>query len=87
MRVKVLIFGDVVGVFFRRFVNHNAIRLGLKGYVKNAGDKVEAVFVGLDEKVDEMISLCKQGPAGSKVEDVKVINYKSKEEFNKFEVR
>jgi len=87
MKVKVLIMGDVVGVFFRRFVRHNAIRLGINGYVKNVDDKVEAVFEGLDDKVEKLIELCKQGPVGSKVLNVKVKEDKSKEEFNNFEVR
>ena len=59
----------------------------VNGYVKNVNDDVEAVFEGLDEKVDELIELCKQGPVGSKVENVNVKAEKYKKEFDKFEVR
>jgi len=85
-RVKVLISGIVVGIFFRRFVMHNAIRLGVNGYVKNINHKVEAVFEGNDEQVDNLIELCRQGPVGSKIEKVEVKEEKYKGEFKSFEV-
>lgn len=87
-RIYILISGRVQGVFFRRFVMHNAVRLGINGYVKNLGDgKVEAVLEGNNKQVDELIELCKQGPIGSKVENVDTKEEKYKGEFNSFEVR
>ncbi|MGB9674796.1 MAG: acylphosphatase, partial [Nanopusillaceae archaeon] len=35
MAVKLTIYGKVQGVGFRKFVYENAIKLGIKGYVKN----------------------------------------------------
>lgn len=87
-RVKVLISGIVQGVAFRASIRHKAILLDLKGYVKNLdSDKVEAVFEGLDEKVDEMIKYCKKGPMLSKVENIKIKEDNSKEKFDGFEIR
>lgn len=87
-RVYILVSGRVQGVFFRRFVMHNAVRLNVNGYVKNLGDgKVEAIFEGNNEQVDELIELCKQGPIGSKVENVDIKEEKDKKEFSNFEVR
>lgn len=86
-RVKVLIKGNVVGVFFRRFVMHNAVRLGVNGYVKNVNSDVEAVFEGDNEQVDKLVEECKQGPPGSKVDNVDVKEEEYKKEFDKFEVR
>lgn len=87
-RVYILISGRVQGVFFRRFVMHNAVRLNVNGYVKNLGDgKVEAVLEGGDERVDELVELCKQGPIGSRIENVDLKEEKYKGEFSNFEVR
>ena len=72
-------------MFFRKFVKDNALKLGVKGWVRNVGDKVEAVFEG--EKVDELVSLCKKGPAGASVSDVEVEEEKYKGEFSSFEQR
>lgn len=87
-RVYILISGRVQGVFFRRFVIHNAMRLNVNGYVKNLGDgKIEAVLEGSEEQVDELIKLCKQGPIGAKIESVDIKEEKYKGEFSNFEVR
>ena len=77
-RYKIIILGSVQGVFFRRFIYEHALKLGLKGYVKNTEDgNVEAVFEGKKEKVKEMIELCRKGPESAKVENIKI----TKEQF------
>ena len=86
-RVKILISGNVTGVFFRRFVRVNAEKLGLKGYVRNVDSKVEAVFEGENKQIDKIIELCKQGPSGSKVDHVDAREEKYKGEFDSFEQR
>ncbi|MBI2106038.1 acylphosphatase [Candidatus Woesearchaeota archaeon] len=85
-RNKIIISGRVQGVFFRRFIFENAVNLGLKGYVKNRNnEKVEAVFEGEETDLKKIIKLCKKGPAGAKVENIKVIEKKIKgeKEFKK----
>ncbi|HIH34281.1 MAG TPA: acylphosphatase [Nanoarchaeota archaeon] len=69
-RVHVFITGNVQGIFFRAFVSRNAHDLELKGWVKNTGEQVEAVFEGDDDKIKEMLELCHQGPSGAKIERV-----------------
>ncbi len=71
---KIIIYGNVTGVFFRFFIKQNAKRLGLNGFVKNKDDHIESVFEGEKEKIDEMIDLCKIGPPGAKVEDIKIFD-------------
>ncbi len=86
-RVNVLISGRVQGVFFRAFVNRRAHDLGLKGRVSNTSDgKVEAIFEGSPQKVDEMIKLCRQGPPAAKVEKVIVKKEEYKGDFTRFEI-
>jgi len=61
--------GRVQGVGYRAFVEHEALRRGLEGWVRNRRDgSVEAVFAGAQEKVDAMIETCRQGPYSARVD-------------------
>jgi|SRR3989344_6321698 len=76
-RNKVIISGEVQGVFFRKFVYEHAVKLGLKGYVKNTEEgSVEAVFEGEEKNVNEMVKLCKKGPREAKVKNITLIKEK-----------
>lgn len=86
-RVRILISGNVTGIFFRRFVKENADKLGLKGFVRNFDDKVEAVLEGEEENIDKLILLCKKGPAGAKVKDIQIKDEEFKNEFEDFEIK
>jgi acylphosphatase len=71
--VHVRIRGLVQGVGFRAWTQHQAELHGLEGWVRNRRDgSVEAVFAGPPETVDAMLKACRQGPRGSRVEDVDV---------------
>lgn len=88
-RLHVFISGRVQGVFFRSFVKENAIKLNVKGFVRNiySGERknqVEAVFEGDDEKVEEIVKLCHKGPILAKVKNVEVIEEEYKGEFKDF---
>lgn len=86
MTVHVLISGFVQGVGYRQFVKSNARKLGLTGYVTNLPDKrVEALFEGGEESIQEMIKLCKKGPFLSEVDAIIVENV-SDGHFNFFEI-
>ena len=85
-RIHIIISGNVTGVFFRDFIKINAIKLKLKGFVKNINEKVEFVFEGKEESIKKMIELCKKGPKGSKVTDIKIVRQHFKNEFKDFEV-
>jgi len=69
----IFISGFVQGVGFRQFVKHHALKLKLTGWVKNLPDnRVEAVFCGLKEQIEKIISICRKGPFLSEVKDVQV---------------
>lgn len=88
VRVHVYISGRVQGVFFRAHTRDKARSLGLKGWVKNLWDgRVEAIFEGEEEKVEEMIKWCHKGPRFSRVDNVEVKFEKPSGEFSGFEVR
>ena len=84
-KVKVLIKGKVHGVFFRDNVKKLALKLGLKGYVMNVPNGVEAVFVGTEDKVNEMLDFCLKGPSGAKVTGMDIATY-SGSDFESFEI-
>ena len=67
--VEVRITGRVQGVSFRAWTREEAERRGLGGWVRNREDgSVEACFTGPAGTVDEMVALCREGPAVARVE-------------------
>jgi acylphosphatase len=69
--VHVTIRGSVQGVGFRAHIERHAQERGLDGWVRNRRDgSVEAVFAGPSNAVDAMIEVCREGPAGSRVNDL-----------------
>ncbi|HZT25412.1 MAG TPA: acylphosphatase [Pseudolabrys sp.] len=61
--------GRVQGVGFRAFVEHEALRQGVGGWVRNRRDgTVEALFVGRQTTVAAMVDACRRGPIGGRVD-------------------
>lgn len=88
VRKHVYISGRVQGVGFRHFVLTKARELGLKGWVRNLYDgRVETVFVGNKNDVEQMLKLIKKGPRWARVDNVRVLNEEIKDEFDTFQVR
>lgn len=87
VRAHLIISGVVQGVFYRASTKDTAVRLGLKGWVRNLPDgKVEAVFEGPREDVDRAVAWCRQGPPGAYVESVKEKPGRFTGEFSDFRV-
>jgi len=73
IRVNVVISGRVQGVCYRQGTFQKAVELGLKGWVRNlTNGRVEAVFEGEENLVDQMIEWCKEGPIMARVTHVEV---------------
>ncbi len=87
IRARVIVSGKVQGVGYRYATVDTASQLGLSGWVRNHPDsRVEAVFEGSREVVEEMIRWCYQGPPAAMVKDV-VVKYEEPEGLRGFEVR
>ncbi len=87
IRVRLLISGRVQGVYYRRQSKDEALRLGLKGWVRNLPDRrVEAVAEGEEEKVEAFIGWCREGPPLAIVRGVEVSRERPTEEFETFRV-
>ena len=68
---RVVIRGRVQGVGYRAWVEYQARRLGLRGWVRNRRDgSVEAVFEGAEAIVTDMVASCRRGPSSARVDDV-----------------
>lgn len=86
IRAHVFIQGRVQGVGYRAATWDTAILLKLKGWVRNLRDgRVEAVFEGTSEQIDEMIRWCHQGPPTAQVTHVQV-TYEPPENLKSFQV-
>lgn len=73
IRRRVVVHGQVQGVFFRDTTRRQAQRRGVAGWVRNCPDgTVEAVFEGEPDAVERLVELCREGPRGAAVERVDV---------------
>lgn len=71
VRRKVVVKGEVQGVFFRESTEQEAQGQGVSGWVANRDDgAVEAVFEGESEAVEIMVEWCRSGPSSASVESV-----------------
>ena len=88
VRAHVFVKGKVQGVLFRYTTRGEANMRALNGWVRNMSDgRVEAVFEGDKEKVDEMVAYCHYGPSAAKVSSVKVIKEEYTGVYTGFSIR
>ncbi len=72
-RKRVLVSGEVQGVFFRDTCRRIAVEHGVSGWVRNLPDqRVEAVFEGPPEAVEHLVTWAGRGPAHARVTGVEV---------------
>ena len=86
-RVRLIISGRVQGVFFRAETESQALRLHLKGWVRNMSDgRVEIIIEGDEGDVQRMIAWCHKGPRLAKVEGVDYYEEPFQDGFDDFEI-
>ena len=84
--IHLLINGKVQGVFYRATAKKIADKLNITGWIKNTkDDDVEATIAGDEDKLQEFINWCKQGPEKAKVENVTATQGKETS-FKNFEI-
>ncbi len=73
IRRRVVVHGQVQGVFFRDTARRLAEQHGVAGWIANEPDgTVQAVFEGEREAVDRLVDFCRVGPRGAVVDGVDV---------------
>lgn len=86
-RIHIFITGFVQGVFYRAETQSKAQYLGLPGWVRNLPDgRVEAVFEGPKDKLNQIIVWCRSGPAAADVKSVEVV-WEESEKIKGFEIK
>ncbi len=73
IRVRMLIWGVVQGVFFRANTVEKARSLNLSGWVRNLSDgSVEVVAEGPRDALVDLVRWCHKGPAEARVDKVDI---------------
>lgn len=73
VRYRVLVSGRVQGVCFRDTCQRLAVQSGVRGWVRNLPDgRVEAVFEGPADSVQDLVDWARHGPRAAVVADVSV---------------
>jgi len=82
------ITGRVQGVGFRYSMQHEAARLGVRGWVRNRRDgSVEALVQGSETAIAAITEWARRGPAGARVDSVQVANADAETNLATFEQR
>ena len=86
--VHILVTGKVQGVFFRQATKVIAIKNNVTGWVKNLENtKVEILLEGDDQNVNSVVDWCLNGPANSRVDEIKIDQQEFSGQYSNFEVR
>jgi acylphosphatase len=73
LQARLTITGRVQGVGYRDWAIRTGQRLGLTGWVRNRSDgAVEALLVGDEKAVGQMIEACQRGPSLAQVDEIDV---------------
>ena len=77
MKKHLVISGKVQGVGFRYWLQKLAIEKNICGWVKNkTSGNVEALIVGEEKEIQELIKLCEMGPGSAKIDYVQINDYR-----------
>ncbi len=82
--LRIYISGTVQGVSFRKHIEEQANKIGVRGFVRNKEDgRVEVLIEGTEDKINKMLEICKAGTLHTKVRDIEVneIKYQGFEGF------
>ena len=73
VRRRVMVEGEVQGVFFREECRQQARDAGVAGSARNLADgRVEVVLEGEEDAVGRVVDWCRQGPSGAEVTGIDV---------------
>jgi len=87
MKKHLLISGKVQGVGFRHWLYMKATKKNIRGWVKNKiTGEVEALLIGNDEDVNDVIKQCKRGPSPSNVTQIRIQDYQQEYSKKSFDI-
>ena len=81
------VYGRVQGVGFRYFTWKTALKIGVKGWVRNLSDgSVSVIAQGTEEQLIQLKNWLQQGPKSAQVERVLEQDYIGEKTFTAFEI-
>ena len=85
--VHIIVTGTVTGVGFRWWLKMEAEKRNIHGFVKNrTEDEVEALLLGHEKDVEDVVRLCRKGPTSSKVKSIKIEDYQQEYTKKSFDI-
>jgi acylphosphatase len=87
-QIHLIIIGHVQGVGYRNLATRIALKLGLKGWMRNLDDgSVEAVVQGSNEKIDEFLLWCNRGPPKARVDEMHITEENPVQDLENFRIK
>ena len=86
-RIHIIVTGTVTRVGFRWWLKMEAEKRNIHGFVKNrTEDEVEAVLLGSEKNVNDILKICRKGPSSSKVKSIKIKDYQQEYTKKSFDI-
>ena len=85
--VHISVYGEVQGTGFRTWSKEQAEKLNLSGWTRKASDgSIEIFSQGEEEKINDFVSLCWDGPNMAFIDEVLVKDTNPDDSFSVFEI-
>ena len=85
--VHISVYGEVQGTGFRTWTKEQADKLNLSGWTRKASDgSIEIFSQGEEEKINEFVSICWDGPNMAFIDEVLVKDTNPDDSFSVFEI-
>tara|TARA_B100000287_G_scaffold178836_1_gene168815 strand:+ start:200 stop:469 length:270 start_codon:yes stop_codon:yes gene_type:complete len=85
--VHISVYGEVQGTGFRTWSKEQAEKLNLSGWTRKASDgSIEIFSQGEEEKINDFVSICWDGPNMAFIDEVLVKDTNPDDSFSVFEI-
>ena len=85
--VHISVYGEVQGTGFRTWTKEQAEKLNLSGWTRKASDgSIEIFSQGEEEKINDFVSICWDGPNMAFIDEVLVKDTNPDDSFSVFEI-
>ncbi len=85
--VHISVYGEVQGTGFRTWTKEQADKLNLSGWTRKASDgSIEIFSQGEEEKINDFVSICWDGPNMAFIDEVLVKDTNPDDSFSGFEI-
>ena len=85
--VHISVYGEVQGTGFRAWSKEQAEKLNLSGWTRKASDgSIEIFSQGEEEKINDFVSICWDGPNMAFIDEVLVKDTNPDDSFSVFEI-